>query len=166
MEAYGAWGHELMPQGKTCIGRSKGRQAVRTKDHDLREDLIALLGASRELPPDGDAELADVFLERMERQQGPGLEAKGAVAGKLGRTLTIPMMVSVAVLLAVPFAFFGIFMAPVSNLHHASDNTRWLLFALMWVAQLALVLRVVSVTPAGARGETLATEQQLDCAGG
>lgn len=39
-----------------------------SSEEQLRDELVAVLGASRELSPAADVELADVFLERLERQ--------------------------------------------------------------------------------------------------
>lgn len=124
---------------------------MRPKDFDSREELIALLAASRELSPDTDPELADAFLEGLALipSRGSEPEVKRTRASKITHVPAVSVILSIALLLALPFAFFGVFMAPVDTIHSASDNFRWFAFALMWLVQLVLVLWVVLSRPGG-----------------
>jgi ABC-type Fe3+ transport system permease subunit len=68
---------------------------------DLRDELIAVLAATRELTPDSDPHLADVFMRRVQRQQIMLAEAAPRRTRRTSEPLRLARQTAIAV-----FAFF------------------------------------------------------------
>lgn len=107
----------------------------------LRDELIAVFGATRELSPDADRHLAEVFLSRMEQQIQPRVGARKLQSGRRPGGLTFVRyalaLLFLVLLLGPAFAFT---MKGMTE-HISATGIPWL-----YVCMLLIIAGCVAIT--------------------
>lgn len=76
---------------------------------ELRDDLMALLAAGRELTPDSDVELATVFLDRLQRRSRRASDTRYWQVSRRASSIafvTIVWLAAAAILVSVPYYYY------------------------------------------------------------
>lgn len=118
----------------------------------LRDEMLAMLAASRELPPDIDGHLVDALLTQLDGKQALRPRGKTLWRARIGPArrwsaypLGLPVMAAIAALEAVLMAMFVNFLTAIMDLpRYSSYGTQVRTAAVvLWVAQVAVAIGIL-----------------------
>jgi hypothetical protein len=122
---------------------------------ELRDELLAILAAQRELPPDADAHLVDHLLTKLERHEhemafhiSPFRQHVNAFISSI--PLSMRQLAGIALIEAVAVAFFGYIVISLFGID--TDNDHWIpramplwdALAFLWLLQMILTIAVLT----------------------
>jgi hypothetical protein len=132
------------------------RSSMPDNRDDLRDELLAILAAQRELPPDADAHLVDQLLTKLERHESgmasrisPFREHVNALISAI--PLSMRQFAGIALIEAVAVAFFGYIVIGLFGIDTNNDHwvaramPLWDALAFLWLLQMVLTIAVLTV---------------------
>jgi hypothetical protein len=131
------------------------RSSMPDNRDELRDELLAILAAQRELPPDADAHLVDQLLTKLERHENemasrisPFREHVNALVSAI--PLSMRQLAAVAFIEAVAVAFFGYIVIGLFGIDTNNDHwipramPLWDALAFLWLLQMILTIAVLT----------------------
>lgn len=129
---------------------------MRDNDDDLRDELLAILAANRELPADSDAQLVDAFLMKLDRDKNVRAAHISRLHQHVSRILAaIPLsrrqIFSIGFLEVAVVALFGYGLIALFGIDTNNDYwvphamPLWDALAFLWFIQMVLTVSILAV---------------------